>query len=352
MGKNDCFVCKKTTNAVASNKAGSLRCSICDSWYHPPCVQVDTAMLDLIKKCEDSGMASPWSCSVCSSAFAKLDKSVKQVVTRVAVVETRTDSLEETTASLKDENVSLKKEMTALKEKMKEFENKASDNSGERVLEEVSERDSKERNLVVHKCFESEMGVEEEAQGDDLRSIQGLLNEIGLRDMVARDALIGWRRLGQKKDDGQSRPLLLIFKNRTDRDKLLDRAPRLSHNKEEDYRNISIVADLTMKQRQMEQEMFRKAQRLNLERTTAEISKNLVHKVLGRRGERVLRQVELRQTEMVSEEGRVVLREQGEGRGERGSQQRGEKRGNRSPGSSPPARRRVGGRWEDSRVRS
>ena len=55
MGKNDCPVCRKTTNAVASNKLGALRCSICDFWYHPPCVQVDSAQMDLIKKCEDLG---------------------------------------------------------------------------------------------------------------------------------------------------------------------------------------------------------------------------------------------------------------------------------------------------------
>ena len=39
-----------------------------------------------------------------------------------------------------------------------------------------------------------------------------------------------------------------------------------------------------------------------------EQAKNLCWKVLGRRGERVLRQVELRQGEMISTEGKVVLR--------------------------------------------
>ena len=91
--------------------------------------------------------------------------------------------------------------------------------------------------------------------------------------------------------------------------------------------------------------MFKKAERLNLERTTDQISKNLVHKVLGRRGERIFRQVELRDNEKVNEEGRVVFLEQGLGReGEGRYQRRGEKRGNRSPGTSPPARRVFGGR--------
>ena len=61
--------------------------------------------------------------------------------------------------------------------------------------------------LTVHKCFESEAGVLEEEQKDDLRSLQGLFNEMGFRGMVAKDALIGWRRLGKvKQSDGQPRP--------------------------------------------------------------------------------------------------------------------------------------------------
>ena len=197
MGKNDCQICKKTTNAVASNKSGGLKCSICDFWYHPPCVQVDADMMSLIKKCEDMGMSSPWNCSVCSSAFAKLDKSVKQVATRVSVVENKTATLEGTTSSLVKENETLKEEMKVVKEKMRAMEDKAADNTGEAVLEEVTERASKERNVVIHKCFESDAAVEETAQGDDFRSIQGLFNELGLRDMVASDVLIGWRRSGK-----------------------------------------------------------------------------------------------------------------------------------------------------------
>ena len=158
--------------------------------------------------------------------------------------------------------------------------------------------------------------------------------------MVARDVLLGWRRLGQKNSDNQPRPLLLIFKTKADRDRMLDRAPGLSRNRDEEYRSISIVADLTQKQRKLEQEMFNRAEKLNLERSPEKISKNLVHKVLGRRGERVLRQVELRDREMVNEQGKVVDIEQGEdfrtNMGKRGA--------TRSPGNSPPSRRRFGGR--------
>ena len=186
------------------------------------------------------------------------------------------------------------------------------------------------------------------AHGDDMKGIKDLLSQLGLGDLNADDALLGWRRLG-KKEEGKTRPLLLIFKHKGDRDRLLDRAPRLSKNSEDYYRNISIVPDLTMKQRKMEQEMFQKAEQQNLRRTREEVSKNLVSKVLGRRGERVLRLVELRQDETINEQGRVVRKgTEGTEMGQRNSlAETGHKRQS-SPGISPPARRRWAGRGTGS----
>ena len=102
------------------------------------------------------------------------------------------------------------------------------------------------------------------------------------------------------------------------KEKKINRAPRLSKEQDEYWRSISIVADLTMKQRKMEQAMFKKAEELNLARSREDQAKNLVHKVLGRRGERVLRQVELRLGESVSQEGKVVMAGMGDRQERRG----------------------------------
>ena len=119
---------------------------------------------------------------------------------------------------------------------------------------------------------------------------------------------------------------------------MIDRAPRLSREQDEYWRSISIVADLTQKQRQLEQAMFKKAEELNLARSRDDQSKNLVHKVLGRRGERVLRQVELRTGEIISPEGRVVVEGEEEGR------KRKRQNSSQGTGQSPPARRVRAGR--------
>ena len=76
--------------------------------------------------------------------------------------------------------------MVKIKEKLDVIDNKAGENSSEKILEEVSERASKERNVVLHQCTESNATTPEEAAQDDLIGIQSLFNEIGLREMVKR----------------------------------------------------------------------------------------------------------------------------------------------------------------------
>ena len=126
--------------------------------------------------------------------------------------------------------------------------------------------------------------------------------------MEAKRVLVGTRRLGERKARENPRPLLLIFKLKEDRDFLLGRAPRLSRETDIYWRDINIVADLTKKQRDMEQDMYKKAEQSNLRRSEDDIAKNLVWKVVGRRGERLLRQYELRDFEEINQEGRVVPR--------------------------------------------
>ena len=129
---------------------------------------------------------------------------------------------------------------------------------------------------MLHNRLESSASGLEEVQHDNMMGVQSLFNELGLRKLASKEVLVGCRRLGQKKDN-HHRPLLLIFKTRIDGGaKLLVRAPRLSRHQEEEFRNISIVANLTQKRRKLEQDMFKCAEKLNLERSSDIISKKLV----------------------------------------------------------------------------
>ena len=286
-------------------------------------------------------MNSPWACTVCDTGFAKVAKDIKENRARIGNLEVRVEAVVTKQDQLEEKNKSQDIRVDLQEKLMKDLQDqlsKVQGGSGEKVLEEIAERGSRERNVVCHKCPESHVSVPEDASGDDMAGTQGLFEHLGLT-MRADQVLIGLRRLGKVRDDGQARPLLLIFKNKQDRDKLLERAPRLSKDQESYWRDINIVADLTQKQRQLEQSMFKRAEEQNLARNTEEQAKNLGWKVLGRRGERILRQIELRQGEIINTEGKVVLRT-GEGQDMArglGQMLRGEKRPH-SPGSTPPAR--------------
>ena len=301
----------------------------------------------MIYKCVEMGMNSPWACTVCDTGLAKVAKDIKENRARIGNLEVRVEAVVTKQDQLEEKNKTQDIRMDMQEKLMKDLQDqlsKVQGGTGEKVLEEIAERGSRERNVVCHKCPESHVNVPEDAKRDDMDGVQGLFEHLGLA-MRADQVLIGLRRLGKVRDDGQARPLLLIFKNKQDRDKLLERAPRLSKDQESYWRDINIVADLTQKQRQLEQSMFKRAEEQNLARNTEEQAKNLGWKVLGRRGERILRQIELRQGEIINTEGKVVLRT-GEGQDMArglGQMLRGEKRPH-SPGSTPPARggRRFG----------
>jgi hypothetical protein len=70
---------------------------------------------------------------------------------------------------------------------------------------------------VLHRSPESKEVGDDQAKAEDLIGIQNLFNELGMRDMIAGKALIGWRRLG--KSNGMDRTLLQIFKQKAAADR-------------------------------------------------------------------------------------------------------------------------------------
>ena len=98
--------------------------------------------------------------------------------------------------------------------------------------EEMAKWGSRERNVICPKCSKSPADWSEEV-----------------------------------REDGQARPSLLIFRNEQERYNLLELAPRLYKAMEEYWREIHIVADLTQRQRQLEQNKFNRAEAQNMART-------------------------------------------------------------------------------------
>ena len=96
-------------------------------------------------------------------------------------------------------------------------------------------------------------------------------------DINIKEALKFRRRQG-KYDNGAElpRPLLIGFKYQVDQELLLSNTWKLARDR--NYSGLSIVRDLTDKERKREKDLMVEAKRKNLDRTEEEMSKNLVSK--------------------------------------------------------------------------
>ena len=90
----------------------------------------------------------------------------------------------------------MKQKAKDMEDKVVTVSEKASDNSRDKVLQEMSDRASRER---MYSCPESRVSVLETARSDDFGGIQDLLAQLGFGDLDAKKALLRWRRLAGRR---------------------------------------------------------------------------------------------------------------------------------------------------------
>jgi len=234
---------------------------------------------------------STWMCSSCTGAHSELERKITEVNTRVRAAEFNIQINQETIS--KHDSM-----FTAIEKRLEKLEAAAKDQGdgggGHVMMEEIAERASRERNLLIH-CWE-----ESTEPGENLNLLfHELRSEL---DSIAD--LITTRRLGKVRQNGP-RPLLIVLKNKAARDELLGKAPKLAKSSDPKFKKVSIKADLTERQRKLEKGLGARARELNMSLTQDQVQKNGVWKVLGKRGERLLRRLPLREGESLSEDGSV-----------------------------------------------
>ena len=338
---HNCGVCSKSAKRIPSNKSGTVDCSVCGNWWHPVCVELYDAKIIMINDAVEVFGEHSWKCKACQTGLGKLAKEVKVLAVRLEKVENVAANAQSEAAKNTVDIEALKKQVSELSGKVTEVQNNHEENTGEAVLMEVTEGSSRERNIVLHGCEESD-------HKGDLDGVAGLLSKIGTR--LGAPDVISVRRLGEVREKGtgrdSNRPLLAVMKSKSDRDEVLAAAPKLAKDEDEYYRKISIKADLTKNQRNEEANLYKQGEEKNLSRSTDQKSKNMAWKVIGRRGERSLKLVEMWEEEEVTVEGKVKRKEgHQEGQWEAARKRRRGGSGSKSPGSTRVAKTaRFGGR--------
>ena len=144
-------------------------------------------------------------------------------------------------------------------------------------------------NLVLHGVAEPEGARDHREKTEmDKEECGKIFTE--MRAGVRKENIKFCKRLGEKKRE--PRPLVIGLTSAEVRRNILDRNRELQHTK---YNNVSIVADLTGKQREEERDMQAEAEKRNKNLSEEERSKNLKWMVVGRKGEKRLIKGEERQ---------------------------------------------------------
>ena len=104
-----------------------------------------------------------------------MQKEIKKVAAHASANEKRIAALEASKDADDDTVKELKDKMKKLEDKVEKLEKDSSEVDGNKVLEEITARSSRERNLVVHKCPEN---AEESKEID---SVQGIFDKLDAR---------------------------------------------------------------------------------------------------------------------------------------------------------------------------
>jgi len=222
-----------------------------------------------------------WSCSSCQASAAKVLEVVNAYEKRITEVETRVAAGE----GKMDE---FGREMGKMKESLKERDDKIDqklDRKEKAIFDELRQRDSRKMNVIMHGVSEID---KEDAAGSERRDwdrAECLAILETLRMGMEGCDIKFTRRLGEASGRGP-RPLCVGFFSDGERDKVLRRARELDKTK---YKDVSICADLTWKQREEEADLAKEADRRNeRDLTDEDKAKNLKWAVVGAKGQKRL----------------------------------------------------------------
>jgi len=277
--KFPCIRCKKS---VAKNSK-SVKCHICQQWVHVDCEGMPPELYNILANPEKYGTCGmSWSCSSCQASAAKVLEVVNAYEKRITEVESRVTSGE---GKMNDMGKELEKMKGTLKDRDDKIDQKL-DRKEKAIFDELRQRDSRRMNVIMHGVSEidkADAAGSERREWDRAECLAILETlRMGMEDSDVKFT----RRLGEAASGRGPRPLCVGFFSDGERDKVLRRARDLEKSK---FKEVSICADLTWKQREEEADLVKEAGRRNEKELTEEDkAKNLIWAVVGAKGQKRL----------------------------------------------------------------
>ena len=275
--EKDKYPCMRCQKNVSKN---GVQCTSCRLWVHMPCQKISKDLYKILTNPKKfPGLA--WYCDSCQASSARLDARVRAMETDLAGVEAKVVRVESAVL----DNTKRIMELERKQEKMENTREAEKSDVLKEWNEEARERETRKRNIVVHRLPEASADIKEvaERKNCDLDNLDKVLTAINLK-FKSRDTVKFCRRVGERTEDGP-RPMVVGFFRETYKEDVMENAKLL---RESEYSEIAIAPDLTKQQRKEEEDLVKEAERRNLARTEEDKAKNLEWTLVGQRGEKRL----------------------------------------------------------------
>jgi hypothetical protein len=203
----------------------------------------------------------------------------------------RQDENEKKTAENSKRIDGTERELENLRKQMEKLAEKIESEGGEReetLYDEMQEREVRRMNLILHGVEEQPDRIKNNRERLELDKERCEQVFVVMKARTKKEDLRFCRRLGEKS--AEPRPIVIGLETEEDKRHILAKARNLQGTR---FHDISIVPDLTKKQRSREARMKQEAEEKNKSLTAEEKSNNVKWMVVGRRGEkRIIKGVE------------------------------------------------------------
>lgn len=237
----------------------------------------------MVLMCTERDQRHCWACRACQGAMERVNTMVHALTKRVEEVEKAVDQNTENLEKVETRVTDVEKSIKHLKSD--EQVKKVADTTKDDVFREISDRENRKTNLIIHKL--PEPGATITANKDKKKFDEAQMTSVFQAikcDINIKEDVKFFYRVGEKTDRAAARPVVVGFRNQGARDTVLQEARQLEHT---DFKDIRIIPDLTPRQRREEEDLRKEAASRN-DQLTEEEAGNWEWMVVGPRGQRKL----------------------------------------------------------------
>ena len=242
---DDIWNCKVCELEYSDPDDRLMECEYCDEKFCIQCIGITKDQYEIVSDPQFS-----WYCKDCKEKVSRCIKYEKEIEKRCEAymakleekydarfnaIEGKVSAIEKQIKQPNTTQASAAKVDEVVEEKLQERD------------EELKQRELRKNNMIIFKLDEPDTNLKEERAKLDVEAIVKMCSEIGVDEFTKED-IITTTRLGKKSENVTPRPLLVKLKEAKVKKELFMRLQTLAEVDE--YKDVSVNHDLTMKQRQ------------------------------------------------------------------------------------------------------